>query len=638
MKRLLILLTLLMFTLPNCTNTSEDSENIFNNNENTTQDKTEEEEEQKEITLTSSKLTNVTIKTPPVKTEYTAGEIFAPAGLYLQATYTDTYSDGTQKENIEFIDCETEAVTFTGTDFAEAGTATVTVTYKGKNATFSVKVTEKPTFPTIGNYKITGEDIIISDFSDITVSGSSDAEFNISFLATKQTLLSLLEISNIAKAFPNANILDNEKIVYTLSEENLVSVTVSEDGNSAMPNEAYIKDMSNSIADISSSDSDNIENVKTIVLKGKNFNLSGNINLYATKIVNSGNASIEMDGVTFVNQTIYHFVDKSDAAKHEEITISDLIDTFNNLLPSGQTMSPVLESHPKVLYSAFSSLPQLALTLNMENVSADSKLKNQYINILKEYYDNDKAKLNDLDVIDARDFYVNGREGQAVDDIVGLYDENNNFNNPDDPKCTTPTTLPVYDVGFLHFSDTQGVGGFQNIVVTGDQTDDMSTSLDFTNVVFTGDVSGLHNNRTYKGVIHFKNEPMKDIYSEYALIKIDTPPTGKRANITGGIMDFRDIKDRLDDLTSDSDYDISNHLSLNGANKIARGYFKDERLKDYIEPRVETEAASFADTYFEPVDKEYMKTLQTVEETANENIEKLRDLFNNHPKSTEARQ
>ena len=40
--------------------------------------------------------------------------------------------------------------------------------------------------------------------------------------------------------------------------------------------------------------------------------------------------------------------------------------------------------------------------------------------------------------------------------------------------------------------------------------------------------------------------------------------------------------------------------------------------------------------YFAPVDKEYMKTLSDVEKAANE--DKLRDLFNNHPKSTEARQ
>jgi hypothetical protein len=220
--------------------------------------------------------------------------------------------------------------------------------------------------------------------------------------------------------------------------------------------------------------------------------------------------------------------------------------------------------------------------------------------------------------------------------FVGLYNDKNQFNDPNNPECTTPTTLPVYDVGFLKFANIQGVDGFKNIVVTGDVASGTTTDLDFTNVVFTGDVSGIDNTGTYRGVIHFKDEPMKDIYTEYALIKIDTPPTGKRANITGGIMDFRDIKDRLDDLTSDSDYDISNHLSLNGANKIARGYFKDEKLKDYIEPRVETEAASFADTYVEPIDKEYMKTLSDVEKAANE--EKLSDLFNNHPKSTEARQ
>jgi hypothetical protein len=296
-------------------------------------------------------------------------------------------------------------------------------------------------------------------------------------------------------------------------------------------------------------------------------------------------------------------------------------------------MSPVLESHPKVLYTAFSSLPQLALKLNMENVSADSKLKNQYINILKEYYDNGE-ELKDIKVFQ-ESVTADGREGKAVDDIVGLYNDKNQFNDPDNPECTTPTTLPVYDVGFLKFANIQGVDGFKNIVVTGDVTSDTTTDLDFTNVVFTGDVSGLHNNRTYKGVIHFKDEPMKDIYSEYALIKIDTPPTGEMAKITGGIMDFRDMKDRPDDLTSDSDYDIYDHLTLQGHNKIARGYFKDETQKNNIAPKVEG-TGIFADTYVEPIDKEYMKTLSDVEKAANE--DKLRDLFDNHPISTEARQ
>lgn len=612
MKRLLILLTLLMFTLPNCTNTSEDSENIFNNNENTTQDKTEEEEEQKEITLTSSKLTNVTIKTPPAKTEYTAGETFDPAGLYLQATYTDTYSDGTQKENIEFIDCETGAVTFTGTDFAEAGTATVTVTYKGKNATFDVTIKEAPE-----------QNIDIDYTDDIDISGYGE-NINLT-INVKTENIDLAKLSTL-KTTSNAKTL-----TFSIPEETKVQLDAS-----------YINGTNNNIID------GNYGNIVVVNTKGKDAGdgfqytsteisisnetelvLTGNFSIPALSIENKNiSRAINMQDVTIVDTIL---ANGADVPFPMPVTTSDLIDTFNNLLPSGQTMSTVLESHPKVLYTAFSSLPQLALTLDVTNAT-DSKLKNQYINILKEYYDNDKAKLNDLYCMGAIYLYADGREGKVVDDIVGLYDENNKFNDPNNPECTTPTTLPVYDVGFLKFANIQGVDGFKNIVVTGDVTSDTTTDLDFTNVVFTGDVSGIDNTGTYKGVIHFKDEPMKDIYSEYALIKIDTPPTGEMAKITGGIMDFRDMSD---DLTSDPNYDIYDHLTLQGHNKIARGYFKDETQKKYIAPKVEG-TGIFADTYFEPVDTELMKTLQTVEKAANE--DKLRDLFNNHPISTEARQ
>lgn len=599
MKRLLILLTLLMFTLPNCTNTSEDSENIFNNNENTTQDKTEEEEEvQKEITLTSSKLTNVTIKTPPVKTEYTAGETFDPAGLYLQATYTDTYSDGTQKENIGFIDCETEAVTFTGTDFAEAGTATVTVTYKGKNATFSVKVTEKPTFPTIGKYKITGEDIIISDFSDITVSGSSDAEFNISFLATKQTQLSLPEISNIAKAFPNATITADDKISYTINGGTKRGDIPADifTYNTLVDNE--FKDLItfkidgkisiDETTDIYTHQMDEPTKIRTITLdNGTTLNITG-------KYLDIGRNRFEVTNNAVVN-------------------LSDDIEiTTYNSENYGTTHTYITSDIAKKQFDA------LGLTTpNFDLAISDENLYNFAHDILDRY---------DSFADDDANHKVEARAMYGIDGSISgksLYTDNE-LNS---------------DVPSLKFSSIKKLGyDVKNTKITGDVTSDTTTGINFTNVVFTGDVSGIDNTGTYEGVIHFKDEPMKDIYSAYALIKIDTPPTGKRANITGRIMDFRDIKDRLDDLTSDSDYDISNHLSLNGADKIARGYFKDETQKKYIAPKVETEAALFADTYFEPVDTELMKTLQTVEETANESIEKLRELFNNHPKSTEARQ
>ena len=577
MKRLLILLTLLMFTLPNCTNTSEDSENIFNNNENnTTQDKTEEEEEiQKEITLTSSKLTNVTIKTPPVKTEYTAGETFDPAGLYLQATYTDTYSDGTQKENIEFIDCETEAVTFTGTDFAAAGTATVTVTYKGKNATFSVKVTEKPTFPTIGNYKITGEDIIISDFSDITVSGSSDAEFNISFLATKQTQLSLLEISNIAKAFPNATITADDKISYTINGGTKRDGKFSPTGatmskviiDSEFPDlTAFAIDGKISIdetTDVNTHEEGEPTKIRTITLdNGTTLNITG-------KYLDIGRNRFEVTNNAVVNLS-------------DDIEIT----TYN---------SEISRAHHTYITSdiAKEQFDALGLTTpNFDLAISDENLYNFAHDILDRYdsFDDEKHKVEASTIYDI-DGSISGKS---------LYTDNE-LNS---------------DVPSLKFSSIKKLGyDVKNTKITGDVTSDTTTDINFTNVVFEGDVSGIDNTGTYEGVIHFQRNPIKElkINNTYmALIKIDKIPTKDKALITGGILDFRDV-------TVDENSDIGTYLKIGEYNK-GRGYFKTEAQENIIEPQIKTLYDEFlGGTYTEdvPEREQYMKTLREIEDAAN---------------------
>lgn len=584
MKRLLILLTLLMFTLPNCTNTSEDSENIFNNNENTTQDKTEEEEEiQKEITLTSSKLTNVTIKTPPVKTEYTAGETFDPAGLYLQATYTDTYSDGTQKENIGFIDCETGAVTFTGTDFAEAGTATVTVTYKGKNATFSVKVTEKPAFPTIGNYKITGEDIIISDFSDITVSGSSDAEFNISFLATKQTQLSLLEISNIAKAFPNATITADDKISYTINggtkRGGKFSPTGATMSNILIDSEfpdltAFAIDGKISIdetTDIYTHQMDEPTKIRTITLdNGTTLNITG-------KYLDIGRNRFEVTNNAVVNLS-------------DDIEIT----TYN---------SEISRAHHTYITSdiAKEQFDALGLTTpNFDLAISDENLYNFAHDILDRYDafnrpdTTDNHKLSSWNVIDGSD-------------AGNLYDQNT-------LKKDAPS-VKFSSVALIHGKEGGISMEIKNTKITGDVTSDTTTDIYFTNVVFTGDVSGIKNDTIYKGVIHFKDEPMKELKmskTDRALIKIDKIPTKDKALITGGILDFRDV-------TVDENSDIGTYLKIGVYNK-GRGYFKTEAQKNIIEPQIKTLYDEFlGGTYTEdvPEQEQYMKTLSEIEDAAN---------------------
>lgn len=573
MKRLLILLTLLMFTLPNCTNTSEDSENIFNNNENTTQDKTEEEEVQKEITLTSSKLTNVTIKTPPVKTEYTAGETFDPAGLYLQATYTDTYSDGTQKENIEFIDCETEAVTFTGTDFAEAGTTTVTVTYKGKNATFSVKVTEKPTFPTIGNYKITGEDIIISDFSDITVSGSSDAEFNISFLATKQTQLSLLEISNIAKAFPNATITADDKVSYTINggtERGIIDYRCDRILNNEFKDlTAFAIDGKISIdetTDIYTHEEGEPTKIRTITV-GDNttLNITG-------KYLDIGRNRFDRD---LSSNAIINLPDDI------EIT------TYN---------SEVMDGNHTYITSDIANTQFDALGLTTPNFDlaiSDKNLYNFAHDILDRYdsFDDEKHKVKTRVAIYGIDGSISGKS---------LYTDNE-LNS---------------DVPSLKFSSIKKLGyDVKNTKITGDVTSGTTTGINFTNVVFEGDVSGIDNTGTYEGVIHFQRNPIKElkINNTYmALIKIDKIPTKDKALITGGIMDFRD-------LTVDENSDIGTYLKI-GAYNNGSGYFVSEEQEGIIRPQIESISCYFrGGTYTEdvPEKEQYMKTLSEIEDAAN---------------------
>ena len=538
MKRLLILLTLLMFTLPNCTNTSEDSENIFNNNENTTQDKTEEEEVQKEITLTSSKLTNVTIKTPPVKTEYTAGETFDPAGLYLQATYTDTYSDGTQKENIEFIDCETGAVTFTGTDFAEAGTKTVTVTYKGKNATFSVKVTEKPAFPTIGNYKITGEDIIISDFSDITVSGSSDAEFNISFLATKQTQLSLLEISNIAKAFPNATITADDKISYTINGGTKRGI-IDDRCDRILNNE--FKDLTtfaidgkiliDETTDIYTHENGKPTKIRTITV-GDNttLNITG-------KYLDIGRNRFERD---LSSDAIINLPDDI------EIT------TYN---------SEVMDGNPTYITSGIAKEQFDALGLTTPNFDlaiSDENLYNFAHNILDRYdsLDDEKHKLESSS-------YFNGNLNNSTN---VLYTGDALVSEEDRP------TLKFSSVKYI--SDKNKLITAYNLVINNNIPVEDNTNLDvtadFTNIVFEGDFSNFHNEGSFEGISHFMGNPMQGVLNLDGYVKVDYVDTNV-GEIFGDIIDLTDLSD-------DIMYDIGSNrnMILGGADDVI-GIFRDEK-------------------------------------------------------------
>ena len=83
-------------------------------------------------------LTGITVKSMPAKTVYQLGEPFAPAGL----TLTAAYSDGRTQTVTDGFICS-------GFDSAAAGSKTVTVSFEGKTASFTVTVLPPDTLQSI---------------------------------------------------------------------------------------------------------------------------------------------------------------------------------------------------------------------------------------------------------------------------------------------------------------------------------------------------------------------------------------------------------------------------------------------------------------------------------------------------------
>ena len=84
------------------------------------------------VTVNPAKLTSISVASKPSKTVYYIGDALNTSGL----TLTAAYSDGSSKTI-------SSGYTTSGFSSATAGTKTVTVTYQGKTATFTVTVKEK---------------------------------------------------------------------------------------------------------------------------------------------------------------------------------------------------------------------------------------------------------------------------------------------------------------------------------------------------------------------------------------------------------------------------------------------------------------------------------------------------------------
>ena len=106
----------------------------------------------------SKTVSSITVKTAPTKTSYTAGENFAPAGLVLRVTYTDSTTD-----DITYSSSNASSFTFnpsTSTALTVSNTS-VTITYGGKSCTQAITVSAATT-PTVNSVTVSPSTLSLS--------------------------------------------------------------------------------------------------------------------------------------------------------------------------------------------------------------------------------------------------------------------------------------------------------------------------------------------------------------------------------------------------------------------------------------------------------------------------------------------
>ena len=292
-------------------------------------------------------------------------------------------------------------------------------------------------------------------------------------------------------------------------------------------------------------------------------------------------------------------------AGNDGITLpSDIeITTYNSEVSDGSRTSITSDIAIDQYKQLGLTTPKFDLTISDENAYNFAK------NILENYsYD----QLNSVDSDNVKEHKLSIRN--YVDGEKALYTGD-----------TLNANVPSLKYDTLDFINA---GVAKNLVITGTPSvKDKTSSTDYTNVVFTGDMSSITNSGNLNGVIEFKDNPMITVSSENALVKvnkIDAPII----TIYAKILDFRNLSD-------DTNFDsIQKLVKLGGSGIEAQGYFKNTPQKEILKEKLpQTSGGSyrndFAATYSEDVasEKAQMKTLQSVAEEADESIKQQTALY-----------
>lgn len=556
------------------------------------------------------KINSVSITKMPTKTKYEVGDKFDATGLEVNVHKTTIYSDNTTKTSdvsVKYVD-EKDSFEFIF-DSSKAGTFNVPVSYKDikvDNTTISVTVSEKggneipSTTTTINEIKVENNVISLESLNNIAALQTLSEEdkeiaktvkiLNIEFPEKEDKTnysVNLVDISKLATNFPNAKITASDNIEYTINGGTDRGV-IGQDADLLLNND--FKDLTE--FDITE---------KITITKGLNEGTFENgKNIQVRTIDVKGKTKLNITG-KYLDIGRNRFINN---VNNDNITLpSDIeITTYNSEVSDGSRTSITSDIAIDQYKQLGLTTPKFDLTISDENAYNFAK------NILENYsYD----QLNSVDSDNVKEHklsisrYVDGKKALYTGDTL----------NPDVPslKYDTLDFINANEVKNLKITDTPSVS-----------SEDLAN---YTNVVFTGDMSSITNSGNLNGVIEFKDNPMSYISSENALVKvnkIDAPIITIKAKI----LDFRG-------LSNDTNFDtIQKLVKLGGTGIEIQGYFKNTAQKEILKEKLPQTSGGyylndFELAYSEDVDSEraQMKTLQSVAEEADESIKQQTALY-----------
>lgn len=525
---------------------------------------------------------SIEITAKPTKTTYKVGETFDANGLtinYITKVTTNGKTNAEKSAKISVKYGESGLTAETDRELTEPGevTLTVNVAYEKATTTFTLEVAVEENKPTLFGIVIENNTLTIRDTETLKNFKLLEGEkcpdelkvhIEIENNGETRPVVNLVDISKLAINFPNAKISASNNIEYAIDGG------TGRNTDPSSPNYDYIEDefkdltqfeIDGKIKIVKSIDAS--REIRTITVgAGSKLNITGKyLDIGLNRFVNNA----DNDGITLP-------LDVEITTDGRSITSDIAIDQYKQL---GLTT------------------PKFDLSISDENAYNFAK------NILENYsydqlnsVDSDNVKEHKLSIHN----YFDGKKALYTGDTL-------NDNLP---------SLKYDTIDFITPSEVK------NVVITGTPSvKDKTSSIGYTNVVFTGDMSSITYKGVLNGVIEFKDNPMKNILSDteknvlIRVNKIDKPIE----TIWAKILDFRVLSD-------DTDFTkIDKLVQLGGVDGSVQGYFKDTKQKETLveklparDPQDGGLTNHFGTAYSKDVESEraLMRTLQEIADEA----------------------